>query len=135
MNSKISLQDAMFNRRDWIKYGSLLGLTGFVDPNALTAESLRFPAGSVQPDTDLQCSPKRYEMKKSINLWAFPYPAKLTLKECFELAKRAGFDAVEVNYNLEGDLSPQATEKDFGDIRSMAERIGIEISGVCSFLF
>jgi L-ribulose-5-phosphate 3-epimerase len=135
MNSKISSQDAVFNRRDWIKYGSLLGLAGFVDPNAVTGESPRDPAGSAQPGTELQRSRKRYEMKKSINLWAFPYPGKLTLRECFELAKRAGFDAVEVNYNLEGDLSPQATEKDFGDIRSMAERIGIEISGVCSFLF
>jgi len=26
-------------------------------------------------------------MKKSINLWAFPYPQKMTLgRECFELA-------------------------------------------------
>jgi L-ribulose-5-phosphate 3-epimerase len=45
-------------------------------------------------------------MKKSINLWAFPYPNKMTLEKWFELAKRVGFDGVEVNYNLEGDLSP-----------------------------
>ena len=135
MNSDINSRDALFNRRDWIRYGSLLGLAGFVDPSAATAESSIYLAGSPQPANELQRSPKRYEMKKSINLWAFPYPGKMSLKECFELAKRAGFDAVEVNYNLEGDLSPQATEKDFGEIRSMAERIGIGISGVCSFLF
>ena len=32
-------------------------------------------------------------MKKSINLWAFPYPDRMTLKECLELAKDAGFEA------------------------------------------
>ncbi|MDA1159791.1 MAG: hypothetical protein O2983_09295, partial [Planctomycetota bacterium] len=55
---------------------------------------------------------KRYDMKKSINLWAFPYPDKMTLKDCFELAADAGFDGVEVNYNLEGDISPEASEAD-----------------------
>jgi L-ribulose-5-phosphate 3-epimerase len=137
MNFKINSQDTLFSRRDWIKYGSLLGLAEFVEPGAATAGSSIYPAGSVpsQTTTELQRSAKRYEMKKSINLWAFPYPQKMSLKECFELAKRAGFDAVEVNYNLEGDLSPQAAEKEFSEIRSMAERIGIGISGVCSFLY
>jgi hexulose-6-phosphate isomerase len=74
-------------------------------------------------------------MKKSINLWAFPYPAKMSLKECFELARRAGFDAVEVNYNLEGDLSPAAGEKELADIHTLADKAGVAISGVCSFLF
>ena len=78
---------------------------------------------------------KRYDMKKSINLWALPYPQKMTLKECFELCKDAGFDAIEVNYALEGDLSPQASEAQVKDIGAMARQIGIEISGVCSFLF
>jgi L-ribulose-5-phosphate 3-epimerase len=78
---------------------------------------------------------KRYDMKKSINLWALPYPQKMTLKECLELCKDAGFDAVEVNYALEGDLSPEASEPQIKDIGAMARKIGIEISGVCSFLF
>ena len=30
---------------------------------------------------------KRYSMKKSINLWAFPYPDKMTLEQCLRLAK------------------------------------------------
>ncbi|MCH5372803.1 MAG: sugar phosphate isomerase/epimerase, partial [Planctomycetes bacterium] len=33
----------------------------------------------------------RYSMKKSINLWAFPYPDKMSLKQCLQLAKDAGF--------------------------------------------
>ena len=74
-------------------------------------------------------------MKKSINLWAFPYPDRMTLRECFQLAKDAGFDAIELNYDLDNDLSPKATLEDYRAIRRMADSIGIEISGLCSFLF
>ena len=80
-------------------------------------------------------SPRRHKMKKSINLWAFPYPDKMTLRECLQLAKDAGFDGIELNYDLESDLSPKAGTKEFEAIRKMADEIGIEISGLCSFLF
>lgn len=80
-------------------------------------------------------SPKRYDMKKSINLWAFPYPQRMTLKECLQLAKEAGFDGIELNYDLENDLSPKASREDLLAIRRTADAIGIEISGLCSFLF
>ena len=79
--------------------------------------------------------PRRYDMKKSINLWAFPYPDKMPLRKCMELAKDAGFDGIELNYDLESDLSPNAGTKEFHAIRKMADEIGIQISGVCSFLF
>ena len=36
---------------------------------------------------------------------------------------------------LDGDLSPEAGESDIRDIGKMARKIGLEISGVCSFLF
>ena len=78
---------------------------------------------------------KKYSMKKSINLWAFPYPERMNLRECLELAKRAGFDGIELNYDLDSDLSPRATTSDFIKIRQMADQIGIAISGLCSFLF
>jgi hexulose-6-phosphate isomerase len=78
---------------------------------------------------------KRYGMKKSINLWAFPYPQRMTLEECLQLAKDAGFDGIELNYDLESDLSPKAGAKEFQAIRKMADRVGITISGLCSFLF
>jgi hexulose-6-phosphate isomerase len=82
-----------------------------------------------------RASPKRYDMKKSINLWAFPYPEKMTLEECLRLAKAAGFDGIELNYDLENDLSPKAGTREYEAIRKQAERIGIAISGLCSFLF
>jgi hexulose-6-phosphate isomerase len=78
---------------------------------------------------------KRYDMKKSINLWALPYPQRMSLRDCLALCKDAGFEGVEVNYALEGDLSPQASEADIKAIGDMARKIGIQISGVCSFLF
>lgn len=80
-------------------------------------------------------APKRYQMRKSINLWAFPYPAKMNLRQCLQLAKDAGFDGIELNYDLESDLSPKAGTKEFQEIRKMADSVGIAISGLCSFLF
>ena len=91
-------------------------------------------APAAQPDAR-RASPKRYEMKKSINLLAFPYPDKMNLEECLKLAKRAGFDGIELNYDLDNDLSPKAGIKEFQAIRKMADQIGIAISGLCSFLF
>jgi hexulose-6-phosphate isomerase len=82
-----------------------------------------------------RASPKRYDMKKSINLWAFPYPERMTLTECLQLARDAGFDGIELNYDLKSDLSPRAGAKELRAIRKRAEKIGIAISGLCSFLF
>src|SRR5262249_54785098 len=92
-------------------------------------------ADDKQPDAR-RASPRRYEMKKSINLWAFPYLRKrMTLGECLQLAKDAGFDGIELNYDLESDLSPKAGPKELKAIRKMASDVGIAISGLCSFLF
>ena len=87
-----------------------------------------------KPD-ERRASPRRFKMKKSINLWAFPYPQRMNLRECLQLARDAGFDGIELNYNLEDDLSPKHGTKHYTEIRKMAEDIGIAISGLCSFLF
>jgi len=97
-----------------------------VDPAAAA------PAQSTGPNAR---APRRYDMKKSINLWAFPYPDKMNLETCLQLAKDAGFDGIELNYDLDNDLSPKAGTKELLAIRKMAEKIGIAISGLCSFLF
>lgn len=78
---------------------------------------------------------KKYDMKKSINLWAFPYPNLWSLEKCLKTAKDAGFDGIELNYDLDSDLSPKSGTKEFQKIRAMADKIGIAISGLCSFLF
>jgi hexulose-6-phosphate isomerase len=103
---------------------------------AAGAAALAAPAAQAQPRPDpRRASPKRYDMKKSINLWAFPYPERMTLKECLQLAKAAGFDGIELNYDLDNDLSPKAGPQEFKAIRKMADDAGIAISGLCSFLF
>jgi hexulose-6-phosphate isomerase len=76
-----------------------------------------------------------YRMKKSINLWAFPYPGQWTLEECLAVAKDAGFEGIELNLDAEGELSVESPPARLTEIRRMAERAGIEISGICSFLF
>jgi hexulose-6-phosphate isomerase len=92
------------------------------------------PGDAVKPDPR-RASPRRYEMKKSINLWAFPYPSRMTLHECLQLARDAGFDGIELNYDLTSDLSPRAGPKELRGIRKAAEEVGIAVSGLCSFLF
>lgn len=135
MNPEKLFETGLFSRRDCMKYGAFLGTAFAGIASSSHAVANESHAASNPKSSSLQHSSKRYDMKKSINMWAFPYPDKMSLEECFELAKRAGFDGIEVNYNLEGDLSPDASEKDLGTIRAMAEKIGIAISGVCTFLY
>ena len=61
-------------------------------------------------DSSLARASKRYSMKKSINLWAFPYPSKMNLRQCLELAKRAGFEVEDVMVSFDGhtDLKREA---------------------------
>jgi L-ribulose-5-phosphate 3-epimerase len=108
----------------------LLAYAGF---GATMLTSAASPTAIAEPTTSVERT--RYNMKKSINLWAFPYPQKMTLRQCLQLAKDAGFDGIELNYDLDSDLSPKSGTKEFTAIRRMAEEIGIAISGVCSFLF
>jgi hexulose-6-phosphate isomerase len=116
------------DRREWLGYAAAFG------PAFLAAQGLSAGQETAKPKA-ARAPRKKYDMKTSINLWAFPYPQEMTLVECFELVHDAGIDAVEVNYNLEGDLSPEATDADLKKIGETARKIGIEISGLCSFLF
>lgn len=124
--------------------------TGFLNSQRFTrraaiSTALAAAGGAAAFDTALAAAapapaptaraPRRYEMKKSINLWAFPYPEKMSLEQCLQLAKDAGFDGIELNYDLDNDLSPKAGTKELTAIRKTAEKIGIAISGLCSFLF
>ena len=115
-----------FSRRSAFKMA--IGATG------LAAAGSNHTIAKEKPDSR-KSSPKKFSMKKSINLWAFPYPDKMNLRECLQLAKDAGFDGIELNYDLESDLSPKSGPKDFQAIRKMSDEIGIAISGLCSFLF
>lgn len=125
----MSPSSSQFSRRQMLSYAAFT-------PAVVAASQ----AAGGQPQSATQSSnggkpAKKYTMKKSINQWAFPYPEKMSLRDCLQLAKDAGFDGIELNYDLENDLSPEKSTADYRAIRKMANEIGIEISGVCSFLF
>ncbi len=123
-------QNQPIGRRDALKCGlAALGATALAAGEAGAAET------TPQVRDARRTAPKRYEVKKSINLWAFPYPDRMTLRECLQLAKDAGFDAVELNYDIKDDLSPESGPQGLAAIRKMADEIGVAISGLCSFLF
>ena len=109
-------------------------LVGGIAAAATTTTTSTAVAAETKPDAR-RSSPKKFEMKKSINQWAFPYPERMNLEECLQLAKNAGFDGIELNYDLDNDLSPKSGTKEYHAIRRLADKIGIQISGLCSFLF
>ncbi len=71
-------------------------------------------------------------MKKGISIWSF---AETDLKKCFELAKDAGFDGVEVALDETGPVSLESTKEDILAVKKMAEEIGIELYSVASGLY
>ena len=101
--------ETSLRRRELLSYAAFGG--------AALAASAR---GAAAADPTPAPRPK-YSMKKSINLWAFPYPEKMSLRQCLQLARDAGFDGIELNYDLDSDLSPKSGTKEFNQIRKMAE--------------
>ena len=121
-----------FSRRQMLSYAAFSSAAIAGSSASASAESTAQQTSTGQQPS---AKKKRFAMRKSINQWAFPYPEKMSLEQCLRLAKDAGFDGIELNYDLENDLSPSKTTKDYEKIRRMAEDIGIAISGICSFLF
>ncbi len=71
-------------------------------------------------------------MKKGISIWSFTEP---DLKKCFEIAKDAGFDGVELALDASGAVTMESTKEDILAIKKMAEEIGIELYSVASGLY
>ena len=122
-----------FDRSSSLGRRQMLAYAAFGSGTLATAGTFSAAQSAAQATQTLP--QKKYKMKKSINLWAFPYPDRMSLQQCLQLAKAAGFDGIELNYDLESDLSPKSGTREFQAIRRMAEDIGIAISGLCSFLF
>ena len=78
-------------------------------------------------------------MKKSINYWSFAERSangsEMTLKNCMQLAKRAGFEAIELTVAEKGELSLDSTRQDVEKIVETAEEVGIELSSLATGLF
>jgi len=71
-------------------------------------------------------------MKKGISIWSFAEP---DLRKCFELAKDAGFDGVEVALDENGPVSMQSTKEDILAVKEMAREVGVELYSVASGLY
>lgn len=71
-------------------------------------------------------------MKKSISQWAF-VPG--SLKSYMELAKKAGFEAIELAMDETGEIAPSSAESEIKAIRKTADQVGIEISSLATGLF
>lgn len=72
-------------------------------------------------------------MKKGINIWSFPVDS---LANNFALAKRAGFEGVEVEITEgAGEITTASTEAELLRVKRMAEDAGIELYSVASGLY
>jgi hexulose-6-phosphate isomerase len=72
-------------------------------------------------------------LKIAINAWSFP--SNVTIPQGLRLAKRAGFDAVELNISEDGYLRPGMSDDEIGGLRTAAENMSLELSSVCTGLW
>ena len=106
---------------------SAIGLTLLAGAAFLAAH----PMSAQEPRSPAALKAQAYDMKKSITLF---YPQKMTWAVS-SAGERCRLRRHRAELRLESDLSPVAGTKEFQQIRNAADRIGIVISGVCSFLF
>ena len=71
-------------------------------------------------------------MKIGINRWTLP--GHLSLADCFQMSKHAGFDSIEINIAEDGELTNASTEADVKAIVAAADRAGIELSSLSTGL-
>ena len=78
-------------------------------------------------------------MKKSINYWSFAEKlangSEMSLKDCMQLAKEAGFEAIELTVAEKGELSLDSSRKEVEKIVQAAKEVGIELSSLATGLF
>lgn len=71
-------------------------------------------------------------MKIGINRWTMPGDWEIT--RCFQEAKRAGFDSIEINMAEEGYLTPHSTEAEVRQLVAAAREAGVELSSLSTGL-
>lgn len=71
-------------------------------------------------------------MKKGISIWAFAEPS---LEQCFSLARKYGYDGVELALAETGDIHVNSTKGDMENIKHMATEYGLELYSVASGLY
>ena len=71
-------------------------------------------------------------MKKGISIWSFPAG---TLQESFALAKKAGFDGVEIALDETGELTLSSSEKELNAIKRLSQDEGIQLYSIACGLY
>ena len=72
-------------------------------------------------------------MKSAINIWAFP--AEWPMERVLAIAVDAGFEAIELAYDLDRSLHPGSTEADARALRQQCLDAGLEVSSLASLVF
>lgn len=74
-----------------------------------------------------------YDIGKSINIWSFKENLKIV--DCMKMAKKAGFEGIELVLNQYGNLSLDSTDDEILSYKDAAEEIGIKITSLATGLY
>ena len=74
-----------------------------------------------------------YMIKKGINIWSFD--PSLSIAECMEMAKGAGFEGIELALSAKGPLSLESTKEEILAIRAVAEAMDLKINALATGLY
>ncbi|WP_419874107.1 sugar phosphate isomerase/epimerase family protein [Candidatus Pristimantibacillus sp. PTI5] len=72
-------------------------------------------------------------MKKGINIWSFREGT--TIADSIRLAKKAGFDGIELSLNETGELSLASSDQEVRRIKEMLAEAELEIAGLATGLY
>jgi hexulose-6-phosphate isomerase len=71
-------------------------------------------------------------MKKAINIWSF---TDKSVRESMALAKKAGYDGIELALNETGECGLDSTPSELAEIRAYSEEIGLPVHSVATGLY
>lgn len=72
-------------------------------------------------------------MKKGINIWSFKDGTSIA--DSIQLARKAGFDGIELSLNATGELGLTSGEKEVNEIKARLEEASLEIAGLATGLY
>lgn len=72
-------------------------------------------------------------MRKGINIWSFD--GSKTFYEKIDIAKKAGFEGVELSLDMTGEVSLESTEKDLKEVKKNIEDKGLELYSLATGMF
>ena len=75
----------------------------------------------------------RSKMKKGVNIWSFDQSK--SIEECMILAKKAGFEGIELALAKTGKLSMESIDEEILDVKKKADEIGIKICSLATGLY